>query len=149
MEKEFIPTYMEALSILHRCPFYTINPCEGEFKPIRGIYNRYKTNNMTIAQQLKITKFPFIIKDDTGKEIYHEMSDGWWCKHEYDDKGNMVHWENSFGYWEKREWDDKGKEEIYYGNSHGIVVDKRPKPLPEYTMEELVDKLGHNFKIKK
>jgi len=26
---------------------------------------------------------------------------------------------------------------------------KIKKPVPEYTMEELVDKLGHNFKIKK
>ena len=101
---------------------------------------------MTIAQQLKVTKFPFIIKDDTGKEIYHEMSDEKWCKHEYDDKGNMVHWENSSGYWDKRYYDNNGIL-IYREDSEGRIIDNRP--LPEYTMEELVDKLGHNFKIKK
>jgi len=127
MEKEFIPTYMEALSILHRCPFYTINPCEGEFKPIRGIYNRYNTNNMTIAQQLKVTKFPFFIRDENGNKIYWEARNRFWSKREYDERGN----------------------EIYYENSDGTIRDRRPKSVPEYTMEELVDKLGHNFKIKK
>jgi len=148
MEKDFKSTFMEALSILYRCPFYKINPCEGEFKPIRGIYNRYNTNNMTIAQQLKVTKFPFIIKDDTGKEIYHEMSDGWWYKREIDDKGQEIYFENSYGWWSKREFDDKGNQ-IYYENSNGTIRDDRPKAVPEYTMEELTAKLGHNFKIKK
>jgi hypothetical protein len=83
---------------------------------------------MTMAQQLKVTKFPFVIKNDAGNEIYYEDSDGWW---------------------KKREWDDKGKEEIYYEDSDGTIKDDRPKVVPEYTMEELVDKLGHNFKIKK
>lgn len=31
---------------------------------------------MTIAQQLKITDFPFIIKDASGELIYHEYSSG-------------------------------------------------------------------------
>jgi hypothetical protein len=125
---------------------------------------------MTMAQQLKVTKFPFVIKNDAGNEIYYEDSDGWWKKREWDDKGNEIYFEDSDGYWEKkewddkgkdiyfedsdgywekREWDDKGKEEIYFENSDGYIDDKRPKPVPEYTMEELVDKLGHNFKIKK
>ena len=82
---------------------------------------------MTIAQQLKITKFPFRILDDAGNGIYHEDSTGYWLKREYDVTGNMV----------------------YYEDSLGRIVDERPKPVPEYTMEELVDKLGHNFKIKK
>jgi hypothetical protein len=82
---------------------------------------------MTIAQQLKVTKFPFSIKDDTGKEIYYELSTGFWSKYEYDDKGKV----------------------IYFEDNTGRIVDSRLKPVPEYTMEELVDKLGHNFKIKK
>ena len=35
---------------------------------------------MTIAQQLKVTKFPFVIKNDAGNQIYWEESDGWWYK---------------------------------------------------------------------
>ena len=83
--------------------------------------------NKTIAQQLNVKTFPFIIKDDNGNELYFEHSDERWFKKQYDDKGN----------------------EIYYENSNGHIIDKRPKPTPEYTMEELVNKLGHNFKIKK
>jgi hypothetical protein len=81
----------------------------------------------TIAQQLNVTKFPFIIKDDKGNLIYFENSKGNWAKTEYDDKGNLIYFEDSDGY----------------------IMDKRPKSIPEYTMEELVIKLGHNFKIKK
>jgi YD repeat-containing protein len=103
---------------------------------------------MTIAQQLKVTKFPFVIKNDMGKEIYSEDSDGWWNKREFDNKGQEIYYENSDGKWYKYEYDDKGNV-IYYETSYGHIVDSRPKAVPEYTMEELVDKLGHNFKIKK
>jgi hypothetical protein len=81
----------------------------------------------TIAQQLNVTKFPFIIKDDKGNLIYFENSKGNWAKTEYDDKGNVT----------------------YHEDDDGYIMDKRPKSIPEYTMEELVIKLGHNFKIKK
>jgi len=33
--------------------------------------------NKTIAQQLKITEFPFIIKDKNGNQIYYEDSIGY------------------------------------------------------------------------
>ena len=46
---------------------------------------------MTIAQQLKIKEFPFIIKDSKGKEIYFENSEGYWSKCEWDSKGNTIH----------------------------------------------------------
>jgi len=82
---------------------------------------------MTIAQQLNIKDFPFMVNDNNGKNIYMENCNGYWIKREYDNNGN----------------------EIYFENSDGYIDDKRPKPVPEYTMEELVDKLGHNFKIKK
>lgn len=82
---------------------------------------------MTIAQQLGVKEYPFIIKDNKGNKIYYEQSSGKWWKKEFDDKGNV----------------------IYYEDSNGRIVDSRLKPVPEYTMEELVDKLGHNFKIKK
>ena len=103
---------------------------------------------MTIAQQLKIKEYPFIIKDNRGNQIYYETSDGYWSKKEYDDEENQSYFEDSNRYWVKREFDDKGNQ-IYYEDSFGRLVNDRPKSVPEYTMQELVDKLGHNFKIKK
>jgi hypothetical protein len=79
---------------------------------------------MTIAQQLKVTKFPFVIKNDAGKEIYFEDSDGWWKKREWDDKGEEIYYEDSDGYWIKYEYDERGNE-IYWENSDGIIRDNR------------------------
>jgi hypothetical protein len=44
--------------------------------------------NKTIAQQLNIKDFPFVIKDKSGNQIYFEDSDGYWDKCEYDSEGN-------------------------------------------------------------
>jgi hypothetical protein len=79
---------------------------------------------MTIAQQLNIKKFPFIIKDSDGNRIYYEDSHGYWGKHEWVD-GKVIYCENSIGYWEKREWVDG--QVIRYENSDGFIVDNRPK----------------------
>jgi hypothetical protein len=83
----------------------------------------------TIAQQLKIKKFPFQIKDSNGNEIYAENSDGYWIKAEYDSNGNEIYWETS----------------------NGAIIDKRPKTV-ELTMDEIAKKLGIDvnlLKIKK
>lgn len=83
----------------------------------------------TIAQQLKVTEFPFVINDSNGKKIYYENSNGVWVKREYDSNGNQ----------------------IYYENSKGSIVDNRPKTV-ELTMEEIATKFGinvNNLKIKK
>jgi hypothetical protein len=53
---------------------------------------------MTIAQQLNITEFPFTIKDDNGRRIYHENRNGDWTKWVYDQYGNEIYYENSNGY---------------------------------------------------
>jgi len=74
----------------------------------------------TIAQFLKIEKFPFQIKNGNGKEIYYEDQTGYWSKREYDSHSN----------------------EIYYENSNGVVNDDRPKPIVEMTLQEIADKLG-------
>ena len=58
----------------------------------------------TIAQQLNIKDFPFVIKDKQGNEIYYEI----------------------FGYWFKREYDSSGNIK-YYENSDGTIIDMRPK----------------------
>lgn len=103
---------------------------------------------ITIAQQLKIKEFPFITKDNRGNQIYYEDSCGFWIKREYNDNGSVIFYEDSKGYWVKYEYNDYGNT-IYVENSDGYIDDKRTKPVPEYTMEELTAKLGHNFKIKK
>jgi hypothetical protein len=123
----------------------------------------------TIAQELKIKDFPFRIKDKNNNQIYCEDSNGFWSKREYDSNNNEIYYEDSYDYWVKREYDsnnnkiyyenpdgfwekrefDKNNNEIYYEDSNGYIIDKRPKPTPEFTMEELVAKLGYNFKIKK
>jgi hypothetical protein len=52
---------------------------------------------MTIAQQLKITEFPFEIRNSKGGLIYFESSTGYWAKWEYDANGNQIYFENSNG----------------------------------------------------
>ena len=102
----------------------------------------------TIAQQLNIQQFPFRIKDSKGNQIYYEYSNGYWCRSEFDSNGNTIYSENSYGFWIKREYNSKGKE-IYFENSDGRIIDKRPKQVVELTMEELVQRLGYEVKIKK
>jgi hypothetical protein len=123
----------------------------------------------TIAQQLKVKDFPFEIKDKNNNLIYWEDDDGYWCKQEYDKNNNEIYFENSDGYWYKQEFDknnnliyfeesngywakkeyDLNNNQIYYENSNGEIIDKRPKSTPEYTIEELIAKVGYEFKIKK
>jgi len=78
----------------------------------------------TIAQFLKVKDFPFIIKDKNGNIIYYENSNGFWCKREYNSDGN----------------------EIYYEHSNGFIIDKRPKPVVEMTLQEIASKLGMDVK---
>ena len=112
---------------------------------------------MTIAQQLKITDFPFEIKDkngnliylensngysvkyecDTdGNLIYLENSNGYWEKREYDTNGNRIYFEDSTGYWEKREYDANGNR-IYFETSKGVIEDNRPKTDVQQAIELL------------
>jgi hypothetical protein len=79
-----------------------------------------KPQTITIAQFLNVTNFPFIIKDKNGKLIYLEYSDGYWLKREYDDQGNQIRFENS----------------------DGEIVDKRPKPMVELTLEDIAKLKG-------
>ena len=122
----------------------------------------------TITQQLNIKEFPFEIKDANGNQIYYEESDGYWYKYEYNSQGNEIYCESSDGYWYKHEYNsqsnriyyedsngywtkyeyDSDDNQMYCQSSNGYIKDDRPKPIPEYTMEELVAKLGE-FKIKK
>ena len=91
---------------------------------------------MTIAKQLKIKEFPFIIKDSEGKEIYYEDSNGYWEKREFDSEGNKIYYEDSKGYWAKHEYDSKGNL-IYWEGSDGTIRDKRPKTDVQKAIELL------------
>ena len=82
---------------------------------------------MTIAEQLNITEFPFIIKDSRGNAIYVESLDRFYFKQQFDLNNNV----------------------IYFENSRGLIRDNRPKSIPEYTIEELTQMIGKEFKIKK
>jgi hypothetical protein len=98
---------------------------------------------MTIAKQLNIKVFPFIVKDDAGNQIYYEERHGFWRKYEYDNNRNIIYHESSDGYWWKKEFDDKGNV-IYFENSNGRIVDSRPKPWRQdliTQMEEMVSRL--------
>jgi len=53
---------------------------------------------MTIAQQLKITEFPFKIKDSKGNVIYREDSEGLWYKRKYDLNNHELYYEDSNKY---------------------------------------------------
>lgn len=52
----------------------------------------------TIAEQLNIKDFPFIIKDKNGKVIYKEYSKGYWEKFKLDKNDYVLYFENSVGY---------------------------------------------------
>lgn len=79
----------------------------------------------TIAEQLNVKDFPFLIKDKEGNEIYYEV-DGYWCKKEYDYENRELYCEDSSGFWWKHEFDSDGSM-IYFENSRGEIKDNRPK----------------------
>ena len=81
----------------------------------------------TIAEQLNIKEFPFVIKDKNGNKIYWEDENGYWIKTEYDSKGNKIYWEDSNGY-------------------------KSDKRVTELTLDQIAEKFGievSRLKIKK
>jgi len=81
--------------------------------------------------------------DGKGNRVTYKRSNGYWGESTYDDKGNELTFKNSYGNWIERTYDDKGNQ-LTYKNSNGV---SRGFGIPEYTMQELTEKLG-NFKIK-
>ena len=81
-----------------------------------------------------------------GKRVYrfYKGSDAYSSERTYDSNGNVLTYKDSNGNSYERTYDSHGKE-LTYKNSDGVT---RGFDIPEYTMEELVEKLG-NFKIKK
>ena len=81
-----------------------------------------------------------------GKRVYqfYKYSTGYSSEYTYDSNGKELTYKNSNGDSSEYTRDSNGKE-LTYKDSNGV---KRGFDIPEYTMEELVEKLG-NFKIKK
>jgi YD repeat-containing protein len=110
-----------------------------------------------INTDLENVAFPIIIKDKKGNEIYCQWENGTWFEYTYDEKGNVLTYKDSDGYWYEITYDDNGNE-LTFKNSNdaykikGFSVTKREFEAfvntPEYTMEELVSKIG-NFRLKK
>jgi hypothetical protein len=84
--------------------------------------------------------------DKDGRLLYnfYKGSDGYSYERTCDSNGNVLTFKDSTGYSSEYTYDSNGKE-LTYKNSTGFT---RGFDIPEYTMEELVEKLG-NFKIKK
>jgi len=85
--------------------------------------------------------------NEQGKQVYEYykgLVDGYWEEYTYDKNGNILTYKDSYGYWEEHTYDEKGNE-LTYKNSDGIM---RGFDIPEYTMEELIKKIG-NFKLVK
>jgi hypothetical protein len=82
--------------------------------------------------------------DEKGRELTYETSEGYWSKRTRDEKGRELTYEDSKGSWSKSTRDENGNI-LTYEDSNGTRIGF---DIPEYTMEELVEKLG-NFKIKK
>jgi hypothetical protein len=81
-----------------------------------------------------------------GRLLYnfYKDSDGYSAETTYDSNGKELTYKGSNGFSSEYTRDLDGKE-LTYKNSNGFT---RGFDIPEYTMEELVEKLG-NFKIKK
>jgi uncharacterized protein RhaS with RHS repeats len=84
--------------------------------------------------------------DKDGRLLYnfYKGSDGYSYERTCDSNGNVLTFKDSNGYSSERTYDSNGKE-LTYKDSNGV---SRGFNIPEYTMEELVERLG-NFKIKK
>ena len=73
---------------------------------------------------------------------YYTYSYGNWDEYTYNENENKLTHKDSKGYWLESTYDEKGNE-LTYKNSRGY---KRSFDIPEYTMTELVEKIG-NFKL--
>jgi YD repeat-containing protein len=82
--------------------------------------------------------------DEKGNQLTFKNSKGFWSEYTYDDNGNKLTYKNSEGFWSEYTYDKNGNQ-LTYRNSEG---ESSGLDIPEYTMEELVKKIG-NFKIKK
>ena len=82
--------------------------------------------------------------DSNGNVLTFKDSTGYSSEYTYDSDGRELTYKNSTGFSSERTYNSNGKE-LTYKDSYGV---SRGFDIPEFTMEELVEKIG-NFKIKK
>ena len=95
----------------------------------------------TIAEQLNIKEFLFIIKDKNGNKTYSEDSNKFWYRKEYDSNGNVTYSENSNKYWSRREYDSNGNE-TYFEDSNGMTWETPKASIIELTLEDIAKLKG-------
>ena len=78
----------------------------------------------TIAQQLNIKEFPFIIYDKNGNKIYQENEVNVHFRCEYDSRGNEILYEHMCGYWRRTEYDQHNNV-ITKIDRNGIILDNK------------------------
>jgi len=83
--------------------------------------------------------------DNMGDELTFENSLGDWYEYTWNDNRNKLTYRNCHCYWYKKTFDDQGKE-LTFKDSEGKL---RGFDIPEYTMEQLTEMIGKEFKIKK
>ena len=101
----------------------------------RLLYNFYKGSNGYSSERTY---------DSNDNVLTFKDSTGYSSEYTYDSNGNELTYKNSNGDWYESTYDSDGNI-LTFKNSNGFT---RGFDIPEYTMEELVEKLG-NFKIKK
>ena len=80
--------------------------------------------------------------DGNGNTLTYKDSNVYSWESTYDDDGNQLTYKNSNGYSCEATYDSNGNE-LTYKNSDGV---SRGFDIPEFTMEQLVEKMG-NFKL--
>jgi ribosomal protein L27 len=101
----------------------------------KRVYDFYKHSNGVSYEYTR---------DSNGNMLTFKDSNGYSSESTRDSDGNVLTFKDSNGFSYEITRDSNGKE-LTYKNSDGVT---RGFDVPEYTMEELVEKIG-NFKIKK
>ena len=103
----------------------------------------YTTNNM---KNIQGTEENLELFNENGNKVYEYYKDsyGYSCEYTRDSNGNELTFKDSDEYSCEYTRDSNGKE-LTFKDSHGLRIGF---DIPEYTMEELIKKLG-NFKLVK
>lgn len=83
-------------------------------------------------------------RNSNGNQLTYKSSDGFSSEYTYDSNGKELTYKDSNGFSSEYTRDLNGNR-LTYKDSNGVT---RGFDIPEFTMEQLVEKIG-NFKIKK
>lgn len=109
-----------------------------------GLYEESKKEN-TMKNILGTTEsLELFNKEGVMVYEFENDSNGFSSESIYDSNGYTLIYKDCYGDWWESTRDSNGKE-LTFKDSNGVT---RGFDIPEYTMEQLVEKLG-NFKIKK